>query len=311
MPPSPNTFLIGAPKCGTTSLASYLADHPNVFFSNPKETLYWCRDFVPYLRSHEPRYTDLAQYLELFAGADPTTHQVVAEGSTRYLHSSVAVQDIVAYQPNAKFIAMVRNPVDLVPSYHGEQVYQLYESQADFATAWYSEAELGDTKPSPFLSYRQSGRLGEQLAKILELIDREQLLVILFDDFSTNPGAIYEKVLRFLELPQTGRTEFPKLNSAHGHRSKWIASLVLNPPRVVAGPVLRFRQYLARRRYPPIEFVKSQLNQKKPRETLDDRVLQQLRDEFRDDIDMLAELIGRDLSDWITTAHNLAPQPTI
>ena len=105
----PNFFIIGAPKCGTTALSEYLRTHPDVFFSEPKEPNYFNSDVVSKKLYY---YTSLEDYLEkCFSGAEG--YKAVGEGSVRYLSSAVAVDNILKLYPNAKFIIMLRNPVDL------------------------------------------------------------------------------------------------------------------------------------------------------------------------------------------------------
>ena len=81
-------FFIGAPKCGTTALAHYLSEHPNVFMSQPKEPFFWSDDIKS---KHELR-PQSDEYLSLFNQADPNLHNIVGEGSTRYLRSLNAVK---------------------------------------------------------------------------------------------------------------------------------------------------------------------------------------------------------------------------
>ena len=70
-------------------------------------------------------------------------HTIVGEGSTRYLRSLNAVPNIIKFNPNAKFIAMLRNPLDVVQAFHMEQVYVLQEDQIDFAKAWKLQVKKG------------------------------------------------------------------------------------------------------------------------------------------------------------------------
>ena len=110
----PNFFIIGAPKCGTTSLANWLAEHPRVFFSDTKEPHFFCTDGYTGVKT-------LKQYEKLFEDAKPH-HLAVGEGSTHYLFSKVAVPNILVYNPDARFIVCLRNPVDMAPSLHSERL---------------------------------------------------------------------------------------------------------------------------------------------------------------------------------------------
>jgi hypothetical protein len=78
----PNFFIIGAPKCGTTALSEYLRQHPNIFFSLPKELCYFGKDYPSCAR---PFKSD-RQYLKFFRKAS-CEHLAIGEGSTRYLAS--------------------------------------------------------------------------------------------------------------------------------------------------------------------------------------------------------------------------------
>ena len=130
-----------------------MAGHPNVFFSNPKEPLYWSKEFPR--ASHEPRYSSLRDYELLFERVDREKHSVVAEGSTRYIYSEIAMREILKFAPNGKFILMVRNPIELVPAYHMEMVYSFYEDVKEFGAAW---------------SLSRKRRVGDSVPKTLSLI---------------------------------------------------------------------------------------------------------------------------------------------
>ncbi len=114
---------------------------------------------------------------------------------------------------------MLRNPVELVYSLHAEMFYRLCEDEPDFPTAWSLQAarrrgeHLPKTNPNGIkgrLQYEFVGRLGEQVARLLATFPREQVHLIVFDDFVRSPAAAYAGVLEFLGLPFDGRTVFPK-----------------------------------------------------------------------------------------------------
>ena len=123
---APNFFIIGAPKSGTTALSQYLRDHPNIFFSGVKEPHFFDLDTSKRLK------LDLQTYLSLFAKARPELHIAVGEGSTGYLFSKVAVSEILKFNPDSKFIVMLRNPVDLVQAWHSEMYFEGVENIRDF-----------------------------------------------------------------------------------------------------------------------------------------------------------------------------------
>jgi hypothetical protein len=94
------------------SLASYLDDHPQVYVSKPKEPHYFCKDLktggYPFVKP------DL-DYLETyFPGLDESPAKAAIDCSVWYSYSRVAVEEILRFQPQGRFLVMVRNPVDMV-----------------------------------------------------------------------------------------------------------------------------------------------------------------------------------------------------
>lgn len=124
----PNLFIIGAPKCGTTSLSRWMGQHPEIYFCPKKEPHYFNTDGMQTVKT-------LDEYERLFESATDT-HRVVAEGSTHYLYSSVAVPHILKYNPDAKFIVCLRNPVEMAPSLHSERLSWGRETVKSFEKAW-------------------------------------------------------------------------------------------------------------------------------------------------------------------------------
>ncbi len=214
----PDFFIIGAPKCGTTALAEYLREHPNVFFSDPKEPFFWCDD-LPGVRSLAGvRF--LEDYLALFSRARPE-HKAVGEGSTLYLMSEVAVAKILEAYPDAKMIAMVREPVDLALSFYLQMLRFLHEDLPDIAQAWEAQESRArglrvprHARAPELLQYRQVASLGTQLERFVSLVPADQRMIIELDNLAADPGRVYSEVLAFLDVPHDGRDDFPRVNEA-------------------------------------------------------------------------------------------------
>lgn len=298
----PNTFIVGAPKCGTTALAQYLAEHSQVFFSDPKEPFFWSADYQGLADQHA--LANLDDYLDLFKSAG-AQHRVVAEGSTNTLRSDCAVERIVAFDPEARFVAMLRDPVDVAHAFHMEQVYVLNEDQPDFEAAWRLQARRAQGHDIPracrapqFLQYGAIGRYGEQVENLLRHVSRDAVLFIRFEDFRDDPARVYRQTLAFLGLDDDGRSEFPVINASHRHRSRLIAGMVLDPPAFLKVPVWRLRTHLRRARYPLIEKIKTHLRQPSRRDALTPELRAEMRAYFRDDLLKLERLLGWDLRSW-------------
>lgn len=300
---TPNLFIIGAPKTGTTALAQYLSEHPRVFFSNPKEPFYLCTDY-PHLKEQHFLETD-DDYLALFEKADPAQHKVIGEGSTNYLRSAEAVKNALKLNPEAKFIAMLRNPVQVAHAFHMEELFARNEDEPDFEKAWrlQESRRAGQNIPPfcrapEFLQYGEIALFSDQIRRFMETVPEGQRLILLQDDLKADTGAVYRQALAFLNLPDDGRTEFPVLNSSHTHRSELIARMVLSPPKVLAGPVWALRGWLRRTKPPAIEKLKAYLRKDSKRTPLSPAFEAELYRFFHDDVVELESLLGRDLSGW-------------
>lgn len=224
----PNLFIVGAPKCGTTAWVDYLGSHPDIFFCKVKEPHHFSHDF-PKWRWFPVR----EEYLALFR--DSGDAPVVGEGSVRYLYSSVAAREIHNFNPDAKILIFLRNQEDFLPSVHNQQLYNRDESIENFELAWrLSGKRTADTLPAccrepSFLDYAAMGRFHEQIERYFDVFPAEQIRVIAFRDWITDPRHTYLDILRFLGLEDDGRIDFPPVNEAKHHKSKRLASLTQNP----------------------------------------------------------------------------------
>jgi hypothetical protein len=288
----PNFFIIGAPKSGTTSLARWIDDHPNGFLSKPKEPYFFNTDIGP------RKISALKDYEALFSSAG-SHHISVGEGSTIYLQSAEAVENILAYQPEAKFIVMLRNPLDMVVSMHNQEIRSFNEDITDFEQAWRAQdaRKAGRNIPKDcidpvFLQYRERACIGTQLQRIKQIAPEGQLQVFLFDDLVKNPGAIYSQALNFLELPYHERKDFSPENT----RGLWRSGSLQKIFRIIdaAKKKLKIRHNtgmlapLGRWNRKPVE-----------KTTVSLKLRQELVEVFKKEIDILRKECKRDLSHWL------------
>lgn len=301
----PNFFIIGAPKGGTTALAHYLSEHPQVFFCAPKEPHFWDEDHENGRKTHG--LWTLDQYLHLFKHADPERHHVIGEGSTSYMQSRVAVQSIYEFNPNARFLVMLRHPIDIAYGEHGELVRHYYEDVTDFEEAWQLQKDRAHGRNLPRspgiiqqLQYRDVARIGEQLQRLFDIVPEPQRRVFLFEDFVADTRGIYQQVLEFLGINDDGRTEFPKVNQARAYRSGWLGRMYHAPPAVIERPMRVVRSKVMANSGRVKRFVKDMVSVNQPRPKLRPEFRAELLEVFREDIVKTQELLGRDLSHWLS-----------
>jgi hypothetical protein len=297
----PNFVILGAPKCGTTALSEYLRDHPQVFVSRPKEPHYFCDDWDYY---YAPGQRTEEHYLRLFDDATDA-HLAVGEASVWYLYSTTAARNIAAFDPAMRVIVMVRNPVELVPSLHSQLRYVLDEDEPDPERAWDLQesraagANLPATVRVPeFLQYGAAARLGAQLQRVYEHLPREQVKVLVMDDLKTDTGAVYRDALAFLGVPDDGRTEFPRVNENKVHQRPAVARLTQRPPAPLVAVAKGVKRVAGIERLGVLDRVRRTNRQVTRREDISPEFADRLRAYFRDDVALLSDLVGRDLSAW-------------
>ncbi|WP_181705514.1 sulfotransferase family protein [Chthonobacter rhizosphaerae] len=301
--PRPNTFLIGGPKCGTTSLAHYLSEHPDVFLGYPKEPSFWSVD----LKRSEAvvRLRGLDDYLALYRRAGSA--KIVLDASTSYLLSEVAVARILAFAPDARFIVILRNPAEVAHAYHMEKVFNHQEDVEDFETAWSLQQERRAGRRVPptcvepaELQYLAVASLGRQLERVTSLVRSEQLLVLFTEDMARDPRAVYLAALGFLGLPDDGRTDFPVVGGAHFNRFRRLSRLYQAPPAILK-PLVRSAKRLLRAHLSAA--LKSRMTaaiaEHRPRAAIPRSFALDLRRAFAADVALTEQLTGRSLRHWI------------
>lgn len=295
-----NFFIVGAPKCGTTAMSEYLRTHPQIFMSTPKEPSYFADD-LPGMR-----YVDsLAEYERLFSRA--TTNQcIIGEASPSYLFSTVAIENIAAYNPQARLLVMLRNPLEMLPSYHAQLCYSSFEDETDFERAWDLQAQRQQGLHIPpkcreprVLQYAKVASFPQQLERAWRHFPQLQVLVVLYDDLVRDLPAVYRKVLNFLGVHDDGRREFPVVNQRKAARFATLNQLLHTPPAWA-------RRWMARLSGSPLHdrlvTVYSSILRANTRPSeklgLDPAFRARLADVYAADIDRLEQILGRQLDDW-------------
>jgi len=282
----PNFFIIGAPKCGTTSLSVWLGEHPNIFMSPVKEPHFFNSD-------DRQGVSTLHQYEALFYNAREE-HVALGEASVWYLSSTEAVPAILRYQPDAKFIVMVRDPVEMAPALHGEMLLSGHENERSFSVAWNLQAERRQGRHMPAFCWAQKRLLygdvcsiGIQLERLFKTVSPHRVLAVIIDDLVADPRKEYLRVLEFLGVPDDGRLSFPIYNRASALRWPGLQRFVY--------PALQLKNRLGIPGLGVWAAVTNLMRIEGPREPLTPEMRSILREYFAKDIGLLGQLLGRDL----------------
>jgi hypothetical protein len=227
----PEFFIAGAPKCGTTALFAYLSQHDSVFMPRIKEPKFFCTD----LRTNGGVYAP-DEYRALFASAPAQC--VTGEASTLYLYSKVAIERIMAYNPDAKIIVMLRYPVDAAHSLHAAGWSHRLENIGDFEDAWRVQAArlCGEHVPPSWpdaatLQYGAIYSYAAQVRRVIEHVPERQRHFVVYEDFFADARRHYAEILEFLGLTTTNHPAFRVIDPAVGSRSRRIERWLRKPPR--------------------------------------------------------------------------------
>jgi len=298
----PNFFIVGAPKCGTTALSEYLRQHPAIFMSTPKEPSFFCLD-LPGLQY----VSDMRDYEQLFSKVTPE-HSAIGEASPGYLSSEYAIKEIFKYDNDSRIIVMLRNPADMLPSYHSQLVFSGFEDQTDFHHAWNLQSDRLQGKFIPktcreekVLQYAKIPCFGDHLERLYMTFPKDQVLLLNFDDFASNPKTTYETTLRFLSLSSDGRSEFPVINPNKDVKSGMLNNIIHNPPKWAIKIMARLSGSSLHDTLVNLHGMIKHLNiMHSKRQPLDTEFHNELVDIFRPQVEKVEAIANLDLSSWKT-----------
>ena len=217
----PDFFVAGAPKAGTTALHAALRDASGVALSRVKEPKFFLCDGSPPSRrghrgpgdAHSRRewVWSRSAYLDLWSGSPDGALR--GESTPFYLFDRDAHRRIARVAPEAKFIVLLRDPVDRAYSNWMHLWSDGLEPESDFLAAVDAEDRRTGAGWAPFWRYRDLGRYGEQLHHLLQHFDRRQVLAIRYRDLVDEPASTVDRVLQFLGLPAIGAADVPRDNT--------------------------------------------------------------------------------------------------
>jgi hypothetical protein len=298
---TPDFFIVGHHKCGTTALYETLRSHPQIYMPSLKEPRYFASDlraqFEPVRTGRLPE--TLEQYLALFDEA--SVDQLKGEASPSYLRSRTAAGAIAEIQPQARIIAILREPVSFLRSLHMQMLQDHVETATDLRTAIAEEEHI--IGGHHVQRYTDHLHYVEQLRRYHAVFPREQVLVLIYEDFRADNRGTLQRVLRFLgvddelaietvEANPTVRVRSPRLHlllgrlySGRGRVASLLKRLVqtVTPRELRRGALQRLRQAVV---------------YGEPRQA-DDGLTLELKQRFKAEVVALSEYLDRDLvSQW-------------
>jgi hypothetical protein len=234
----PNLFLIGQPKSGSTALHQFLGEHPEIYMAKIKAPHYFCHDFHEESdRFHNMKlyfdYRDQDSYLKLFDRAESET--ILGESSDHYLYSTVAAEEIYQFNPEAKIIIFLREPVSFLRSLHNHFVKVTNEEEEDFAKALALESvrvkgkSISPRIMSPsWAHYSKRITYYEQVKRYYDIFDPTQIKIVIYESYRANNQKAYQEILEFLGVDTSFTPNYKVLNKSKDVRFKQLNYLVNN-----------------------------------------------------------------------------------
>ena len=303
-PRRPDFFIVGAPKCGTSAMAHYLAAHPDIYM--PRKEMH---AFGMDLCFGDQFYRrDLNAYLAEFGACQGRRR--AGEASVWYLFSSDAAAEIKAFNPDSRIVIMLRDPVEMIYSLYYQFRFDGNEPLPGFEDALAAEQNrragrrLGrQTYFAQGLFYRETARYTNQVQRYFDVFGREQVQVIIYDDFHANTGAVYARTLEFLDVaPNPVDIDFKVINGNKYARNSALQA-VLNEP-LLRSTAIALRPWLPRAVFAGLRNVEARVQRSatrfEKRPPLAPELQARLKREFAPEVERLSELLGRDLTHWST-----------
>jgi len=308
---SPDFFIIGAPKCGTTALYHYLNGYSDICLSKAKEPHYFCTDFPGYQWSKSEK-----EYLTKEFSDCNERHKLAGEASVWYMYSKNAVENIVNFNPRAKFIIILRHPVDMLYSLHSQMVYNMDEDELSFEKAWYLQESRKKGLHIPkhcrvheFLQYSEIGKYSEQLKRVFNIVDKNRIKVFLLEDFQVKTLDACKSLMNFLEIDYDEQVNFSVINENKIYRSRLLHLFLHRTPSIIENvanstySLLGISNIGLMKR---LNNIAERLNSKKTkRSPLPEEFELYLFEYFMDDIRSTESIINRDLNIWKLMSNSL------
>ena len=301
----PNFLIIGAAKAGTNALYHYLRQHPQVYMSPWKEPKFFAFESEADLgfRAANGRdapvnasvILDQAEYEELFddAGDDELAR---GEASTHYLYVERSPARIKALIPDAKLIAVLRNPVDRAFSSYQHLVRDDLEP-LDFGAALDAEPQRIAEHYAYLYRYTDMGFYSEQLDRYEKTFPENQLCVLLYDDLRSDPEGTCRRIFSFLGVDEDFVPDMSGEYNRSGVPKNRFMHRLLNPSAPMKRRLWNVTPRFARERL--LDAQTRMVNRNLQRQTMPEPERDRLRDVFREEVGRLETRLGRDLSHWL------------
>jgi hypothetical protein len=282
-------FIVGAPKAGTTSLYHYLNENLEIEMSSQKEPDFFSYEALQNQKLYyaKNRINTIEKYHSLFKREDNILR---GEASVSYLFYKDVPNRIIEYNPNAKIIIMLRNPIDRAFS-HYLMDYRLGLISASFDSIIYKQSQ----NINAHLFYQQYVQVSEyanQVQRYLEVFSSKNIYFVDYDDFKYQTSDIMNNIFSFLNLSSNFKPDLIKKYNTYTQPKNSIIRYAYS---------FRYFRKILSNILPKklIEKITNFLFLSKKKPKLSESTIQFLKKYFESDVRTLSKLLNKDFTKWI------------
>lgn len=294
----PRLIVIGAARSGTTALYEHLRQHPQIFLSSSKEANYFAFEGEPLdYRGPGADFVNNSvaswdAYLGLFA--DAPRDAVIGDISPLYLYAPKTAERIRARIPDARLVAILRNPIDQAFSHFQYARARMIEPLDSFDAALDAEPERLRDHWQPLFQYSDFPRYAEQLRRFQAHFPPGQLKIFLYEDYRADPKGVLRQIFEFAGVDAGFEPVLQQDANPGGDPRSPLLQAIIMKPNLLGSIAALFLPISVRRR---IRDRISRLNV--ARAEFSPTARARLAAKLRPDILELQEMLGRDLSAWL------------
>ena len=297
----PNFLILGAAKSGTSSLWKYLKQHPQVFMSFPKEPNFFVfegcklppysgpgKPEVLYQRLYRETITNFQEYQSIFNAV--TDEKAIGEASVRYLYFPQAPEKIKHYLGEPKLLILLRNPIERLYSHYMMNIRHILEPLS-FAEALAQEEKRIAVNWGWDWHYVGVSSYYEQVKRYFDIFDREQIKVIIYDDFRQDTVGTMQSIYRFLDIDDS----FIPNTKSRNRAGYWPKSMLLHKLINTPNAFLKFAEKVIPSRFYNKLLKNLKDYNKGPIPKIPTAVNADLAKNFAEKNKQLEDLLGREL----------------
>ena len=290
-------MIIGAMKSGTTSLYSYIKQHPNIFMTSIKEPMFFNnfnqKNNYFIKGSVRNKINTLSQYYELFNSVK--NEDAIGEASPTYLYNHKCPEIINKYLPNLKIIISLRQPAQRAYSNYLHSIRSGREPIKNFEKAIKEEEERIKNNWNPLYHYKNQGLYFNQLNRYYKIFSPENIHIIIFEEFIKNPQKTTKEIFNFLNVDSSFNINYKAVKNKSGIPKGFLGWIVQKARFYNIMPKIELSKYLPEK----IILLLFNLIYSKPNKLNEELKNHLTNTYFREDIIKLEKLIKKDLHMWL------------